>query len=96
MKTVENKKLTISGNIEKYSDLILACLKNPPQGGYDVTEMRKRIKAMDIIEKGGETLEFEDADFDCIKRCVNSMRWGSVHREIIEFVDYISGLQSES
>ena len=92
MKTVENKKLNVPGDIEKYSDVIMLCVKNPPKDGYDVTEMRKRIKVMDIIDKGGETLEFEDADFDCVKKCVNGMRWGSAHREIIEFVDYISGL----
>lgn len=48
---------------------------------------------MDIIDKGGEILEFEDADFECLKQCVNNMRWFIVHKEIIDFVDYIIGLK---
>ncbi len=92
MKTVENRKLSIQGGIEKYSDLITICMRNPPQGGYDVEEMRKRIKVMDTLDKGGKTLEFEDADFECVKQCVKNMRWASIHKEILEFVDYISGL----
>lgn len=92
MKTVQNKKLNIPGDIEKYSGLIAVCVRNPPKDGYDVTEMRKRIKILDITDKGDETLEFEDADYECVKQCVKGMRWASVHKEIVEFVDYISGL----
>lgn len=92
MKTLENKRLKIPGGIERYSDLIMICIKNPPQGGYDADEMRKRIKVMDVIDKGGETLEFEDADFECVKQCVKSMRWASIHKEILGFIDYIFGL----
>lgn len=92
MKTVENKKLKIPGDVEEYSDLIMICVKNPPQGGYNVDEMRKRIKVMDVIEKGGDSLGFEDADYECVKQCVKSMRWASVHKDIIDFVDYISKL----
>ncbi len=84
--------MLIPGDVEKYSDLIMLCVKNPPQGGYDMTEMRKRIKVLDVIEKGGETLEFEDADFECVKNCVKNMRWGFAHQEIINFNDYISEL----
>ncbi|MCK5607124.1 hypothetical protein KAR91_34895 [Candidatus Pacearchaeota archaeon] len=92
MKTVENRKLKIPGGIEKYSELIMVCMKNPPQGGYDAEEMRKRIKVMDILDKGGDSLEFEDADFECVKQCVKNMRWASIHKGILEFIDYISGL----
>lgn len=92
MKTIENKKISIPGDIKKYSGLITVCVQNPPQGGYDVDEMRKRIKIIDIIEKGGTALVFEDADFDCLKQCVNSMRWAYMHKEILNFLDYISGL----
>ena len=92
MKTVDNKKLNIPGNVKKYSDLIMLCVKNPPQGGYEVLEMRKRIRVMDVIDEENELLEFEDADFDCIKQCVKNMRWGFAHKEIINFVDYITEL----
>ena len=92
MKTIENKKTNVPGSVEKYSDLIMHCVKNPPKGGYDISEMRRRIRVMDVTEKGGEILEFEDADFDCVKKCVKNMRWGFVHQEIINFDEYISGL----
>jgi len=90
MKTIENKKINIPGEIKKYSDLIMLCVKNPSQGGLDILEMRKRIKVIDIIEKGGKSFDFEDADFECIKECVGNMRWVFPHKEIINFVDYIS------
>ncbi len=93
MKTVENKRLEIPGNVKSTSDLIKICIQNPPQNGYDVSEMRKRIRVTDVIEKAGNgTLEFEDADFECLRQCVKNMRWFVVHKEIIEFVDYISEL----
>ena len=89
MKTIENKKLNIPGGPGKYSEFIMICVKNPPQGGYDADEMRKRIKVMDVIDKGGESLEFEDADFECVKLCVKNMRWAAIHKEILDFIDYI-------
>lgn len=92
MKTVENKKSEIPGDAKNYSDLIMLCIKNTPQGGYDVSEMRKRIKIMDILEKGENTFEFEDADFKCVQECVKIMRWGFIHKEFVNFIDYISGL----
>jgi hypothetical protein len=63
--------------------------RHPSKEGIDVAEMRRRIRVIDVIEKDGELLEFEDSDYDCVKRCVESMRWASIHKEIIEFVDYI-------
>ncbi len=92
MKKVENRKLKIPGDVEKYSDLIKVCINRPSKDGCDISEMRKRIKVIDVIEKGGKSLEFEDADFECLKQCVKNMRWFVVHKEIIEFVDYISEL----
>lgn len=92
MKTIENKNSNIPGDLKTYSDLIMFCVKNPPQGGFDIADMRKRMKVMDVIEKGGESLEFEDAEFECVKQCVKNMRWPFLHKEVMEFVDYISAL----
>ena len=64
-------------------------MNQPPQGGYDITEMRKRIRVTDVIAEGGDFFEFEDADFACIKQCVESMRWGFAHKDILHFIEYI-------
>lgn len=90
MKRVENKKLTLPGGTENYADLLVLCVNEPPQGGYDVAEMRKRIKIMDVIGEGGDFFEFEDADFACIKQCVEGMRWNFAHKDILNFIEHVT------
>ncbi len=94
MKVIENKKLSIKpGDIKDYFNLIALCVNKSPEGGYDISEMRKRVKILDKLEGGKDKVEFEDAEFACIKQCVVNMRWGFAHIDLINFVDYISNLK---
>lgn len=95
MKRIENKKLSLSGSVENYADLIMLCMNHPPQGGYDIAEMRKRIKVMDVVAESGDSIEFEDADFACVKQCVSDMRWGFAHKDILDFIDHITDGKKE-
>lgn len=92
MKTVENKKLEIPGDIKDYFDLIKICMNQPPQGGYNADEMRKRLRVLNVIDKEKESMELEDADVACTQQCVKEMRWNFLHQDILNFVEYISGL----
>ena len=96
MKKIENKKVSIKGtNIKNYFKLIAISINIPPEGGCDVIEMRKRIKMLDKITNGNESkdsVEFEDSEFKCIKDCKNTVHWGIVSKDIVDFADYIDSL----
>lgn len=91
MKTLENKTTELPNGEEKltYFELAKSCVNVPPQQGFDVQEMNKRLRVIEKLE--GEKVEMEDADFDTLKQCVNDMKWGVLHRDISDFVKYING-----
>jgi hypothetical protein len=93
MKTIANKETSIkkdeNSNV-KYSDLAIACLNQIPQGGLNATEMRSRIKCIDALENAGEEIQLEDAEFETLKRCVNSMKWAILHKDVVDFIDEIN------
>jgi hypothetical protein len=73
-----------------YADLIKYCLDTPPQGGFSVSEMSKRIKILDILEnsESGANLSFGKDQGNTIMQCIDSSKWSRMHRDITEFVDY--------
>lgn len=92
MKTITNKLTSIptgkaEPSFEDYFSLAKICLNQPPQGGFDVAEMAKRLRVMDALV--GDQASLEDADYETLKACVNVARWGVLHRDIKEFADYI-------
>lgn len=84
----ENQKLT-------FFDLYKTALKQPPQGGFGLDEMRKGIKLLDAMDKDNETAKVENVEFEYLKEKVNSAKWGSVEKVIIEATDYLNNLKSE-
>ena len=89
MRQLENKETTIENGDKKltYFDLAKTCVNVPPQAGFDVQEMNKRLRVIEKLE--GEKAEFEDADFETLKQCVMEMKWGILSREVSDFVKYI-------
>lgn len=93
-----NKETSIETGVDvkaKYGDLLLACLNSRPDGGFDIQEMRKRLRVIDVVEKGGDELLFEDADMATIVGCVSSMKWAVFSKEIVEFSDYVSSFTNK-
>lgn len=105
-KTIKNKQTKISifdetGNpIQNadYASLIKMCVNQPtlnPQSGqstgFSVEEIRSRMRIIDVIEssKNGSII-VEDADYDLLKQCVQSYRWGAVSQIILDFVDDVT------
>lgn len=98
-KNVETSMIKEGEKIVKYGDLIVACLDTPPKGGFDIQEMKRRMRILDVVEKGGEEFSFEDADIETLKKCVSSMKWAVFHREVLAFceaVDSIGGKKEHS
>lgn len=85
MKTIDIKKIN---DKESTLDLIKISLNNPPREGFELKEMRARLRIDIAIDKIKENkLELEDADFEVLKRCVQNMRWVSRDKKLIEFLE---------
>lgn len=75
----------------KYSDFCKICIENVWQWGIRLDEQRKRIRVLDALEK--KEIILEDADFDILKICVETMTWAVIHKDIVKFSDYILTLK---
>ena len=91
MQTIKNITTTMQGADTKltYGDLIQLCIDNTPQGWFSVTEMRIRLRILDVIKKWWDKLKFEDEDYKTVKKCVSDMKWWVIHKDIIDFTDLI-------
>ena len=49
--------------------------------------MTKRIKIQGIIDKGGKTIELEDADVAKLLECINATKWTRLDKDILQFVE---------
>jgi len=99
MKTLEHKqtklKLNQDGNAS-YKDLILLCVNAPKQGGFTITEIKSRLQIVDAVEKAGDTLQLEDTPADLLNEIVSDFKWGSVHADIVQFVEDIQNMKELS
>lgn len=90
MKTLENKGVEFAEDVD-YFKLIESCVNVTPEKGFTVKEMKKRLRVLDALN-GDKTAEIEDADFKVLKNCVEQMKWAIMHKEIVDFVDYIENV----
>lgn len=91
-KNVETSMIQDGENKVKYGELIIACLNTPPEKGFDIQEMKRRMRILDAVEKGKEEITFEDADIETLKSCVSSMKWAVFHREVVAFCEAVESI----
>lgn len=95
MKTLTNKETEIT-NIDEskmtYADLSKICINVMPQGGLDVTEMKARLKVTDKLDKSNGKIELEDAEAETLKACVKSMKWTTMHKDLVSFIEEVEKL----
>lgn len=91
MKTIKNKKVLNTDDINNYADLIVICASGPIKGGYDEFVMAKHLRIINfaIAKRNQKSIEFEDDDFNTIKKCVKDMKWKIPHQELLDFMKYI-------
>ena len=97
MKTIENKttEINVNDGIERhtnctYAKLIeLLVIGYPKQGGFDYKDITHRMRINDVVKKANGTIDLEDADYEYLKKLVESMRWNFVHKDILQFKDDI-------
>ncbi len=93
MKTLEVKETDVkiadqeNGGLKdaNYKDLIMACLDNIPQGGFDMSEMKARKRIQDVVDNSNGVMEFEDNDAGKLVKIVETMKWGKRSDSLINF-----------
>ena len=93
MKTFKNNKTSLGK--EKpiyYSDLLETCCNNiDPRTGVNATEMKSRLRLLDITQKDKngnppKEIKMEDSDFETAKKLTSEMKWAIIHKDILDFL----------
>jgi hypothetical protein len=98
MKTFTNKGTDIKDEPNAkgltYSDLAVACLNAPLNTGMDILEVRRRINTLDKVSNLGlmETVDLHEEEASALQEAVATMKWGIVHRCIVDFSDDMNSL----
>ncbi len=92
MKAITNKTIIIQGKETTYAKLISEHIQVAPQGGLTYDLMCKISRVLPTLEKGGEAIELEDADFEFVKEKITNAVWGFYSEEFKNLVDYIKSL----
>ena len=91
-------KKIILKNIEtepkmNYRESLMTIIKTPmnPREGISIDEMRKSVKLLDLIEikKDEDEVELEDADYDFLKKKVESFKFAFANKIVLQFIDDI-------
>lgn len=104
MKVLINKPTELGqqdGKDIDYKVLIMNCLNNVPtaQSGQPIGFSRSEMKDRDNIEKavedseGEDTILFEDAVANNLKRIVDNMKWAMRHEDILAFIDAVDNME---
>jgi len=96
MKTLENRETALDKDKDEkmtYFDLFKVVLENKGQDGFTIQEMRKRLRVMEILEKGTENAEMEDDDFETLKACWDAMKWGIVSKDVSNADSYLKEIK---
>jgi hypothetical protein len=57
-------------------DLIAMALDQPPKEGFTFSELKKRLRVQDAVDKSdGLHVDFEDNDYETLKTCSNNAGW---------------------
>lgn len=75
-----------------FADLSKVCVNQTPKEGLDVTEMRSRLKIMDALESANGEINLEDTESETLKKCVASMKWAIMHKDLVSFIETVENL----
>jgi len=95
MKKFENKTTGIQKSMKAddcmtFAEIGIECINNTPEGGFTPDEMRSRLRVIDNLKSAETEIQIEDADFEKLKQCVNSMKWAVMDQDIVDFTDLIN------
>lgn len=76
-----------AGGEFKYRDVLVMILSAPRQSGFQITEVRQRLKMIEKIEAPGDLVYFTEPEYLDLKTKINQFQWGMISKEIVQFVD---------
>lgn len=88
MKTLKLKTL----NEVDYKTQLEAILKSAPANGLTVDDVRKAVKAIEVLKDAKETIDFEDEIAEYVKGRVMDSKFTTAMPELMQFIDDIEKL----
>lgn len=97
MKTLKNTQTDIpkqegDGNAT-FAELAMSALNQAPAQGFSPDEMRIRMRVLDVLQKGGETIELEDAHAAKLIEAASQVQWKFMHKDLVAFHDAVDELK---
>jgi hypothetical protein len=91
VKQIPLRTIETDGEPLVYGDFIRTIVRQPmnKEKGVDIDEMRKGIRILDKLDASNGVLELEDADYNHLKAKLETMTWGMVDRNLLEFIDTV-------
>jgi hypothetical protein len=79
----------------KAREVVTTMLEQPPPGGgITYSEMRKRSRLLDNVEKSDGYVDFEDADYEVLRKILDTFPFGTAKRELRLILDDIANARS--
>jgi len=88
MKTLQLKKI----NNFAYKEMLEGILKNAPEQGFTIDQIRKSVKAIEALDKAKDSVEFEDDIAEHVKQMIMTAKFRIATSEIVSFIDDIEKL----
>lgn len=94
MKIVVNKTTTIKyrDNLLSRVELLKLVVNHATERGITISDMRTRMRILDVLEGSGDNINIEDADFTLMKKLFDQYGWLQLHKDIIELADHLDEL----
>ena len=83
---IKTLKLKKAGKFD-YKEALLGIVRNAPARGFTVDEVRKSVKAIDVIEVAKSDANFEDDVWEHIKKLIGEAKFVVASRELLGFLD---------
>lgn len=74
----------------KTAEIIRVVTEKAPDG-VTVSEMRRRIRILDALDGGKDSIELEDADHEMLQHIVNKFPFAVANKELLAVIDGIVG-----
>lgn len=98
MKTIELKEGEVGGKSFSYKEELKIILHTPidRNAGADIEEMRRAIRVLDALDATEDNkLVLEDADFDYLKKRMNSAKFAIVDPALVKFVEDVTTITEQ-
>jgi len=89
MRFIVLKSFRLEGQTATYRELLKLQIERPVnlQQGMNVAEMRMALKLMDKLDAATDVFALEDAEWEFVKRKIESAGWIKADRGILQFCD---------